>query len=100
MRALYGGVNVALPIDSDTMPYKVLLIRGSVRTDVVDGISPEYRTMVRRVHGEQWLDNMRPIIPEMAHIFITPRWVGILDFETRYPSALKRSMERAQSPGS
>jgi hypothetical protein len=26
-----------------------------------------------------------------------PEWVGILDFETRFPSALERAMERAQA---
>ena len=37
---LNGGAKVPLTIDSDQMPHKVLLIRGSVRTDVVDGCCP------------------------------------------------------------
>jgi hypothetical protein len=78
------------------MPYKVLLIRGPIRTDVVDGIAPEYAAMSKRVFGEQggqaWLDQVTPIFPGMAHIFITPAWVGILDFESRFPSAIERVM--------
>ena len=52
MKALKDGDAVALTIDSDTMPYKVLLVRGNVRTDVVDGIAPEYAAMCVRVMGE------------------------------------------------
>ena len=101
MSALRDGDKVALSIDSDTFPYKVLLVRGSARTDIVDGIAPEYAAMSKRVFGEEqgeaWLENLRPISPRMARVSITPEWVGIIDFETRFPSALERAMERAQA---
>ena len=35
----------------------------------------------------------------MARIFIRPDWVGVLDFEARFPNALERAMERAQAGG-
>jgi hypothetical protein len=99
MKVLKDGDQVALTIDSDTMPYKVLLIRGSIRTDTVDGIAPEYAAMTKRVFGEAggqaWLDQLSPIYPRMSRVFITPTWVGILDFETRFPSALERAMAGA-----
>ena len=101
MKALRDGTKVALTIDSDTMPHKVLLVRGTVRTDAVEGIAPEYAAMTERVFGEEqgraWLDNLRPLSPRMARIFVRPEWVGILDFETRFPSALERAMEQAQA---
>ncbi len=101
MKALHDGAKVALTIDSDSMPYKVLMVRGSVRTDTVEGIAPEYATMTKRVLGEEqgqaWLENMRPICPRMSRVFVKPEWVGILDFETRFPSALERAMEQAQA---
>ena len=101
MQALHDGAKVALTIDSDTMPHKVLLVRGTVRTDTVEGIAPEYAAMTTRVFGEEagqaWLENLRPICPQMARIFVRPEWVGILDFETRFPSALERAMEQAQA---
>ncbi len=101
MRALRDGARVALTIDSDAMPYKVLQVRGPVRTDTVAGIAPEYAAMVKRVMGEAagqaWLDNLRPICPQMTRIFVRPEWVGILDFETRFPSAIERAMQRAQA---
>src|SRR3954466_6846989 len=70
MKALHEGDAVAVTIDSDTMPYKVLLVRGTVHLDVVDGIAPEYEAMSRRVMGEagaqEWLGQLRPICPRMA----------------------------------
>ena len=96
-------MKVAVSIDTDTMPYEVLQIRGTVRTDVVDGISPEYEAATLRVHGDdagrEWLDGLRPICPRMVRVFITPEWVGILDFQQRFPSALERAMERAATSG-
>jgi hypothetical protein len=37
------------------------------------------------------------MFPRMARIFIQPEWVGVLDFETRFPSAIERAMARAQT---
>lgn len=104
MKALHDGAKVAISIDSDSMPYKVLLVRGHVRTDTVQGIAPEYEKMVIRTLGEDggkaWMDNVRPIVGEMVRVFVTPEWVGILDFETRFPSAIERAMENAQAQSS
>lgn len=102
-RALSDGTKVAVTIDTDTMPYNVLQIRGSVRTDIVDGIAPEYEAMTLRSLGDEagraWLANLRPICPQMTRVFITPEWVAILDFQRRFPHAIERAMERAASSG-
>ena len=102
MQVLRDGAAVALTIDSDVMPYDVLLIRGTVRTDVVEGIAPEYAAMTRRVLGEEggqaWLGQISLLIPRMARVFIQPTWVGILDFQSRFPSAIERAMAQVQSP--
>jgi hypothetical protein len=99
MNVLRDGVKVALTIDSDTMPFKVLLLRGTVRVDTVEGIAPEYAATTRRTLGDEqgqaWLDNLRPICPRMSRIFITPEWVAVIDFETRFPSAIERAMQKA-----
>ena len=101
LRALHDGDKVALSIDGDTFPYKVLLIRGSVRTDIAEGITPEYEASAIRVFGTEqggaWVDNLRAIAPQTARIVITPEWVGVIDFETRFPSAVERAMERAHA---
>ncbi|WP_460937967.1 pyridoxamine 5'-phosphate oxidase family protein [Phycicoccus ginsengisoli] len=99
LKALRDGQHVALCIDTDSMPYKVLEIRGRVRLDEVQGIAPAYELMTLRTLGDEaghaWLTNLAPICPRMARVYISPTWVGLLDFETRFPSALERAMEAA-----
>lgn len=101
MDALETGARVALSIATDTFPYKVLLVRGPVRVDTYPGIAPEYEEMSKLLLGPEgsaaWLANMRPMTPEMATLYVSPEWVGILDFERRFPSAVERAMERAQA---
>ena len=52
-KALKPGSRVAVTIDTDTRPPKILLIRGTVRVDTVEGIAPEYAAMIRRTMGEK-----------------------------------------------
>lgn len=96
MHALHDGDKVALSIDSDALPYKVLRVRGSVRTDEVEGIAPEYEAMCHRALGDEaaegWIAQMRPITPRMARIFVTPEWVCVQDFQTRFPNEIERAM--------
>ena len=101
-KALKTGDKVALTIDSDHMPYKVLLIRGVIRVDTVDGVAPEYAASVRRTLGEEagagWLAQIGPLMPQMTRISIRPEWVAVQDFERRFPNAVERAMERAGAP--
>src|SRR5579871_2640154 len=53
MKVLKDGARVALTIDGDTMPYKALVIRGTVHLDSVAGLSPEYVASARRVLGDE-----------------------------------------------
>jgi hypothetical protein len=54
--------------------------------------------MTQRTLGagaESWLGQVRAMLPAMggmARLAITPRWVGILDFEQRFPSAVEKAM--------
>lgn len=99
MKALHDGARVAVSIDTDEMPYKVLQIRGTLRMDSVDGVAPEYEAMCLRTLGQEqaraWLDNLRAITTTMTRLFVRPDWVAVLDFETRFPSAVERAMEAA-----
>jgi hypothetical protein len=45
--------------------------------------------------GQTWVGQVGAMFSRMARIFVTPEWVGILDFETRFPSAIEHAMERA-----
>lgn len=102
MQALQEGARVAVSIDSDYMPYKVLLMRGTIHIDTVEGVPPEYAASVRRTMGEEggnaWLAQIGALMPRMTRIFIRPDWVAVQDFETRFPNAVEWAIERAQVP--
>jgi hypothetical protein len=83
---------VSLTIDDNTFPHKVLLVRGTARLDPVNGIVPEYAIAAERYfgpeQGQAWVGQLRTMISSMVRITVAPGWVGLLDFQTRFPSAL------------
>jgi PPOX class probable F420-dependent enzyme len=92
LKALERNPKVSLTIDDNTFPHKVLLIRGTARLEPVDGIVPEYAMAADRYFGSEqgnaWVNQLRTLVSSMVRITITPEWVGLLDFQTRFPSAL------------
>ena len=92
LRALAKNPKVSLTIDDNTFPHKVLLIRGSARLEAVEGIVPEYVACAERYFdpelAKNWLGQLRTMVSSMVKITVTPEWVGLLDFQTRFPSAL------------
>ncbi|GAA3219934.1 pyridoxamine 5'-phosphate oxidase family protein [Dactylosporangium siamense] len=85
---------VALTIDTEVHPPKILLIRGRAELDVVDGIPAEYlqingsyeMTAEQRVH---WEAEVRSLYDGMVRIVVTPTWAKLIDFETTLPSAVE-----------
>ncbi len=96
MRVLPDDSKVALTIDRDEWPYRALLIRGTAHTETVDGVTPEYAASAQRYFGAErgraWVEGMRQVTSQMARITVRPEWVGILDFEERFPSAIEDAM--------
>ena len=92
LKALAKNPKVSLTIDDNTFPHKVLLIRGSARLEPVEGIVPEYEAAAARYFDAElakgWLGQLRTLVSSMVRITVTPEWVGLLDFQTRFPSAL------------
>jgi len=92
LKALATNPKVSLTIDDNTFPHKVLLIRGTARLEPVDGIAAEYVAAAGRYFDPQlanaWLTQLRTLISSQVRIIVTPEWVGLLDFQTRFPSAL------------
>lgn len=92
VKALTKNPKVSLTIDGNDFPHKVLLIRGAARLEPVDGIVPEYATAAERYFGPEmgkgWCAQLGKMVSSMVRITITPEWVGLLDFQTRFPSAL------------
>ena len=92
LKALAKNSKVCFTIDDNSFPHKVLLVRGTVHLQTVEGIVPEYAAAAERYFGREqgqaWVKQLRGLIANMVRIAITPEWVGLLDFQTRFPSAL------------
>jgi hypothetical protein len=97
--SLRANPMVALTIDTEVHPPKMLLIRGRATLDVVDGIPDEYlqmngsyeMTAEQRVH---WEAEVRSLYDGMVRIVVTPTWAKLIDFETTLPSAVEELVAR------
>ena len=96
MKALSKNPKVALTIDTNTWPHKVLQIRGTAKIETVDGVVPEYAAAAQRyfgaAQGQAWVEQVKKMFPRMARISVSPDWVSIIDFEKRFPSAIEAAM--------
>jgi hypothetical protein len=92
LKALRVNSKVALTIDDNTFPHKVLMARGTATLEEVEGIVPEYELAAQRYFGEAqgkaWVQQVRQTLSRMVRIRVRPEWIGILDFQSRFPSAL------------
>jgi len=93
--ALRKNPTVALTIDTEVHPPRILLIRGRAELDVVDGIPDEYleasgtyeMTPEQRV---EWEAEVRSLYHDgMVRIVVTPNWAKLIDFESTLPSAVE-----------
>ncbi|MDX3192399.1 pyridoxamine 5'-phosphate oxidase family protein [Streptomyces sp. MN03-5084-2B] len=103
--SLRANPAVALTIDTEVHPPKILLIRGRAELDVVDGIPEEYLQMngTYEMTPEQrveWEREVRSLYDGMVRIVITPTWAKLIDFETTLPSAVEElARQRAERVG-
>ena len=51
--------------------------------------------ILAETQGKAWVEQVQKLFPQMARIVIEPDWVGILDFETRFPSVIAAAMSGA-----
>lgn len=102
--ALRKDPHVALTIDTEGFPPRVLLIRGTARTEIVDGVPAEYvEASAKIVPPEampQWEAGVRALYDRMVKITITPVWARLKDFETTLPQNVEKLIHRARSAGS
>src|SRR2546425_7954938 len=96
MKVLSQNPKVALTIDTNTWPHKVLQIRGTAKVETVDGGVPAYAAAAQRYFGEEqgraWVEQVKGMFTQMARISVRPEWVSIIDFEKRFPSAIEAAM--------
>ena len=90
--ALRARPDVAVTIDTEQFPPHVLLMRGKVSLQTVDGIAPEYRLSAHKYLGaeaaEAYLASIDAPGTQMVRIALRPEWVGVLDFESRMPGPM------------
>jgi len=91
LKALRQREDVAVTVDdAGAWPYKALLVRGTATVEVLDDVVPEYAEAAERYFGAEqgaaWLSQLQG--QPMARVAVTPTWAAVLDFETRFPSAL------------
>ncbi len=96
VKVLRNNSPVALTIDSNNWPYKVLEIRGKIQVQTVQGVVPEYAAAAERYfgveQGQGWIAQARQLFPEMVRIAVRPEWVAVIDFEKRFPNAIEAAM--------
>src|SRR3954451_14839013 len=97
--ALRANPAVALTIDTEVHPPRILLLRGRAELDVVDGIPEEYLQIngTYKMTPEQrvaWEAEVRSLYDGMVRIVITPTWVKLIDFETTLPTAVEELMRQ------
>ncbi|GGQ23864.1 hypothetical protein BKA00_006079 [Actinomadura coerulea] len=90
---------VALTIDTEVHPPKILLLRGRTELDVVDGIPDEYLQMngsyeMTPEQRVEWEAEVRSLYDGMVRIVVTPTWAKLIDFETTLPSAVEELARR------
>lgn len=97
IRALRSNPDVAVSIDTDSQPPEVLSIRGRATVDDADGVVPEYALAARRYLGDEMAAGYLAAVDQpgvrMVRIAVRPTWVGLLDFQTRYPIALPTQLQ-------
>lgn len=101
--ALRVNPTVALTIDTETQPPVVLLVRGTVELEMVDGVPAEYLEASRKAFGEEefaaFRDGVRALYDRMCTIVLTPTWAKVLDFETRIPDTVQRLVDAKAGDG-
>jgi len=89
VEALRINPRVALTVDETTFPPPGFMARGTASIEIVQGIPQEYIDASRRIVGEDkmatWEAEVRRNMSEMAVITITPTWLKVVDFDTRFP---------------
>ena len=100
--ALQNNPAVALTIDTEVHPPKILLIRGRAELDFVEGIPDEYleantsyaMTAEQRV---EWEAEVRSLyVDGMVRVVVTPTWAKLIDFETTLPSAVAELVQQRE----
>ena len=101
LASLRADPSVALTIDTEVHPPKILLLRGEAVLDEVEGIPDEYLQMngsyeMTAEQRAEWETEVRSLYESMVRIVVTPTWAKLIDFEETLPSAVEELIRRRQ----
>ncbi|ONI72331.1 pyridoxamine 5-phosphate oxidase [Kribbella sp. ALI-6-A] len=103
VKALHHNPRVALTLDTNGFPPKVLLIRGTAELKLEQGVPEQYILAGRKVMtAEQhvgWTQGVKDLYDEMVRITVTPDWVKLIDFETNLPKDVQDLIDAKQAQG-
>ena len=104
VKALERNPRVSITIDTESFPPKVLLLRGSAKLDLLEGVPDEYVEAGGKIvpddQFDQWQEGVRALYQQMVRITITFDWVKLLDFETTLPKSVEDLILAQQQDGS
>lgn len=90
--ALRARPDVAITVDRAGPPPEVLLLRGPIEVTETDGLVPEYVAAHHRYYGPEMaaenIANVEKLGIRMVRLALRPTWVGVIDFQTRFPGAM------------
>jgi hypothetical protein len=92
---------VALTIDTEVHPPKILLLRGEAVLDEVEGIPDEYLQMngsyeMTPEQRVEWEAEVRSLYDSMVRIVVTPTWAKLIDFEETLPTPVEELIRRRE----
>lgn len=93
---------VALTIDTEVHPPKILLIRGEAVLDEVDGIPEEYLQMngtydMTPEQRVEWEAGVRSLYESMVRIVVKPTWAKLIDFDETLPTPVEELIRRREA---
>jgi len=92
---------VALTIDTEVHPPRILLLRGEAVLDEVEGIPDEYLQMngsyeMTPEQRVEWEAGVRSLYESMVRIVVTPTWAKLIDFDETLPTAVEELVRRRE----
>ena len=92
---------VALTIDTEVHPPKILLLRGEAVLDEVEGIPDEYLQMngsygMTPEQRVEWEAGVRSLYDSMVRIVVEPTWAKLIDFHETLPTAVEELVRRRE----
>ena len=97
MKALRPGARVAVTIDTNEFPCRILMLRGSIAVRPPGGAGEIAGIAERYLGGEMangYATQFMTWWPDGNIITIKPDWAAVIDYVERFPSFFHAAMER------